>query len=81
MGGCQNYGPFLGPCFNTGPNTGPNLGDPKRDHNFDNHPSSNTSFFEALLGRLLCPTSAAGNEILSKLLKGELYRGFYRVLL
>ena len=36
MGGCQNYGPFLGPCYNTGPNTGPNLGDPKRDHNFDN---------------------------------------------
>ena len=34
MGGCQNYGPFLGPYFNTGPN----LGDPKRDHNFDNPP-------------------------------------------
>ena len=35
MGGCQNYGPFLGypkyevPYYN---------GDPKRDHNFDNHP-------------------------------------------
>ena len=38
MGGCQNVGPFLGPYYNTGPNTGPNLGDPKRDHNFDNHP-------------------------------------------
>ena len=38
MGDCQNYGPFLGPSYNTGPNTGPNLGDPKRDHNFDNHP-------------------------------------------
>ena len=38
MGNCQNYGPFLGPYYNTGPNTGPNLGDPKRDHNFDNHP-------------------------------------------
>ena len=36
MGGCQNYGPFLGPYYNTGPNTGPSLGDPKRDHNFDN---------------------------------------------
>ena len=20
MGGCQNYGPFLGPCYNTAPN-------------------------------------------------------------
>ena len=38
MGGCQNYGPFLGPYYNTGPNTGPNLGVPKRDHNFDNPP-------------------------------------------
>ena len=31
MGGCQNYGPFLGPhnlIFRY----------PKRDHNFDNHP-------------------------------------------
>ena len=36
MGGCQNYGPFLGPYCNTGPNTGPNY--PKRDHNFDNPP-------------------------------------------
>ena len=34
----QNYGPFLGPYYTTGPNTGPNLGDPKRDHNFDNLP-------------------------------------------
>ena len=34
MGNCQNYGPFLGPYYNTGPN----LGDPKRDHNFDNPP-------------------------------------------
>ena len=34
MGDCQNYGPFLGPYYNTGPN----LGDPKRDHNFDNPP-------------------------------------------
>ena len=35
MGGCQNYGPFLGTpkyqvlYYN---------GDPKRDHNLDNHP-------------------------------------------
>ena len=34
MGDCQNYGPFLGPYYITGPN----LGDPKRDHNFDNSP-------------------------------------------
>ena len=34
MGDCQNYGPFLGPYYNTGPN----LGDPKRGHNFDNSP-------------------------------------------
>ena len=38
MGDCQNYGPFLGPYYNTGLNTGPNLGDPKRDHNFDSPP-------------------------------------------
>ena len=38
MGDNQNYGPFLGPYYHTGPNTGPNLGDPKRDHNFDNPP-------------------------------------------
>ena len=29
MGGCQNYGPFLGPYY---------LGSPKRDHNLDNRP-------------------------------------------
>ena len=34
MGDCQNYGLFLGPCYNTGPN----LGDPKKDHNFDTLP-------------------------------------------
>ena len=38
LGACQNYGPFLGPYYNTGPNTEPNLGDPKRDHNSDNPP-------------------------------------------
>ena len=38
MGDDQNYGPFLGPYYNTGPNAGPNLGDPKRDHNFDDPP-------------------------------------------
>ena len=43
MGDCQNYGPFLGPYYNTGPNTVPNLGDPKRDHNFDNPPHPNPS--------------------------------------
>ena len=35
---CQNYDPFLGPDYNTGPNTGPSLGDPKRDNNFDSPP-------------------------------------------
>ena len=34
MGDCQNYGPFLGPYYNTGPN----LKYPKRDHDFDNLP-------------------------------------------
>ena len=34
LGDCQNYGPFWGPYYNTGPN----LGDPKRDHNFDDNP-------------------------------------------
>ena len=34
MGDCQNYGPLLGPYYNTGPN----LGDPKKDQNFDNPP-------------------------------------------
>ena len=50
MGNCQNYGPFLGPYYNTGPNTGPNLGDPKRDHNFDNHPYM-VRFARQLLGQ------------------------------
>ena len=45
MGDCQNYGPLLGPYYNTGPNTGPDLGDPKRDHNFDSPP-----YYVALLG-------------------------------
>ena len=40
MGGCQNYGPFLGPYYTTGLNTGLNLGDPKWDHNFDIPPYS-----------------------------------------
>ena len=35
MGGCQNYGPFLDPYYNTAPIY---LGYPKKDHNFDNHP-------------------------------------------
>ena len=33
MSGCQTYGPFLGPYYNTAP-----IGYPKRDHNFDNYP-------------------------------------------
>ena len=35
MGGCQNYGPFLG-TLNTRCRTV--MGTPKRDHNVDNHP-------------------------------------------
>ena len=37
MGGCQNYGPFVGPYYNTAPII---YGTPKRDLNFDNHPIS-----------------------------------------
>ena len=35
VGGCQNYGPFLDPFYNTAPKYS---GYPTRDHNFDNHP-------------------------------------------
>ena len=35
MGGCQNYGPFLGTLNIRGRII---IGIPKRDHNFDNHP-------------------------------------------
>ena len=35
IGGCQNYGPFLGTREKKAPHYN---GDPKRDHNFDNHP-------------------------------------------
>ena len=35
MGGSQNYGPVLGPYYNTAPNT---LRYPNRGHNFDNYP-------------------------------------------
>ena len=34
-GGCQNYGPFLRPYYNTAPYY---LGYPKREPNFDNYP-------------------------------------------
>ena len=53
MGDCQKSGPFLGPCYNTGPNTGPNLGDPKKDQNFDNPPSG-THGRTLLLWRRVC---------------------------
>ena len=36
MGGCQNYGPFLGSYYDTDGTY--YLGYPKRDPNFDNHP-------------------------------------------
>ena len=51
MGDCQNYGPLLGPYYNTGPNTGPNLGDLKRNHNFDNPP------YRSLLANLQCKSA------------------------
>ena len=35
MDGCQNYGPFLDPYYNTAPNIWRTQ---KGDHNFDNHP-------------------------------------------
>ena len=35
MGGCQNYGPFVGSLLYYGTYY---LGYPKRHHNFDNHP-------------------------------------------
>ena len=35
MGGCQNFGPFLDPSYNTAPSIS---GYPKWNHNFDNHP-------------------------------------------
>ena len=35
MGGCQNYGPFLGTINNRCRII---IGTQKRDHNFDNHP-------------------------------------------
>ena len=35
MGGCQNYGPFLGTLNIRGRVI---IGVQKRDHNFDNHP-------------------------------------------
>ena len=40
VGGCQNYGPCLGPYYNTAPII---LGYPKRDHNFDNYVSGHRS--------------------------------------
>ena len=46
MGNCQNYGPFLGPYYNTEPN----LGDPKRDHDFDNPPNSQCRQYSQTLG-------------------------------
>ena len=42
LGGCQNYGPLLGP-LNILPYY---TKDPKRDHNFDNHPSVNPEFLQ-----------------------------------
>ena len=38
MGGCQNYGPFLGPYYNKAP-----IMYPKTDLNFDNYPYTERS--------------------------------------
>ena len=40
MGSCQNYGPFLGTLE----------WDPKRDHNFDNHPYIKQTYHAGFLG-------------------------------
>ena len=45
-GGCQNYGPFLDPYYDTAPNSGY----PKRDHNFDNQPYRDHDFSLLLAG-------------------------------
>ena len=57
MGGCQNYGPFLGAlhirCRTI-------MGNPKRDHNFDNHPYGGRSkgrVSERSLGSDTCAVS------------------------
>ena len=39
LGGCQNYGPFLGHYYNTAPFF---LGYPKRDPKFENYPFGGT---------------------------------------
>ena len=48
MGGCQNYGPFLAPYYDTAPNY--YLGYPKRDPNFDNYPCRTSGAFRELKG-------------------------------
>ena len=57
VGDYQNYGPFLGPHYNTGPNTGPYLRDPKRDHNFDNPPCPGFSLVASSLVKGSCVVS------------------------
>ena len=63
MGDFQNYGPFLGPYYNTGPN----LGDPKRDHNFDNPPDllsrSSQGFGMLSAGSLVQRKARAGAKL------------------
>ena len=66
MGDCQNYGPFLGPYYNTGPN----LGDPKRDHNFDNPPNRYHRYLEVLYEARRSQTR--GSQDLGRTLCGEL---------
>ena len=61
LGDCQNYGPLLGPYYNTGPNTGPKLGDSKRDHNVDNPPfGANEGSRSPELHPLICTSESPG---------------------
>ena len=43
MGGCQNYGPFLGPWYNTAPTI---HGTQKGAKNFDNYPYYGILFYD-----------------------------------
>ena len=56
MGGCQNYGPFLATL------------NPKRDHNFDNHPYTYIYIWKDTT----LPGSHAGSELPSDLRLGML---------
>ena len=48
MGGCENYGPFLDPYYNTAPNT---EGTQKGDYNFDDHPYQEIVLLSSIVRR------------------------------